>query len=202
MSLLKGMKEKRERREAIDRALDMVNLTHVREVPVGNFSGGMIRRIGLAQIFLKPPKVLIVDEPTAGLDPLERIRFRNLLTSLAVNRVVILSTHIVEDVAHSCPRLAILQEGRITFAGETEDLVRTAEGCVWELLTRDTDLWKALHAGHRVVAQIQTPQGIRMRIVSKTSPHPQARILPPTLEDAYILHIAEKQNHSEVAVGK
>ncbi|MFH1741230.1 MAG: efflux RND transporter permease subunit [bacterium] len=194
LALLKGMRDKRERRSAIDQALDMVNLSHVRDVPVGNFSGGMMRRIGLAQIFLHPPKVLIVDEPTAGLDPLERVRFRNLLTGLAVGRIVILSTHIVEDVAHSCPRLAVLQNGQVTFSGGTRELARMAEGKVWEMLTVDDSLWRQIHTQFSVVSQIQTAQGIRMRIVSQMCPHPEARNVPPTLEDAYILHTAEESD--------
>ena len=190
LALLKGLKDKCARRAAIDRVLEMVNLSHVRDVPVGNFSGGMMRRIGLAQVFLNPPKILIVDEPTAGLDPLERVRFRNLLTGLATDRVVILSTHIVEDIAHTCPRLAVLQDGEVTFVGETRELIASAEGCVWELLSTDESVWRQIHAKFRVVSQLQTAQGIRMRIASETCPHEQARNIPPTMEDAYILHMA------------
>jgi HAE1 family hydrophobic/amphiphilic exporter-1 len=192
LALLKGLKDKRVRQAAIDRALEMVSLSDVRDVPVGNFSGGMVQRIGLAQVFLHPPKVLIVDEPTAGLDPLERIRFRNLLTSLSADRVVILSTHIVEDVAHTCPRLAVLDKGVVTFVGETRELIALAEGRVWELVTTDESVWRQVHARFRVVSQLQTAQGIRMRIASEIRPHERARNVPPTLEDAYILHMASR----------
>jgi len=212
LALLKGIKSKDARRAAISQALEMVNLADVRDVPVGQFSGGMMRRIGLAQIFLHPPKVLIVDEPTAGLDPLERIRFRNLLTQMATERIVILSTHIVEDVAHSCRRLSVLQDGGISFVGDTDDLIRSAEGHVWELTVTDARIWQEINAinalafresetddleirrkiegGFQIVSQLQTARGIRMRIASKIRPHEQAVNVPPTLEDAYILHTA------------
>ena len=200
LALLKGLKDKRVRRAAVDRALEMVNLSHVRDVPVGNFSGGMMRRIGLAQVFLNPPKILIVDEPTAGLDPLERVRFRNLLAGLAAERVVILSTHIVEDVAHSCPRLAVLQDGAVTFVGETRELIASAEGRVWEFVTTDESVWRRIHAQFRVVNQLQTARGIRMRIASETRPHRQAQSVPPTLEDAYILHMPSTESNYELRV--
>ncbi len=216
LALLKGIKEKPERRKAIAHALEMVNLTDARDIPVGQFSGGMMRRVGLAQIFLRPPKVLIVDEPTAGLDPLERIRFRNLLSQMATDRIVILSTHIVEDVAHSCRRLGVLQDGEISFIGDTDDLIKSAQGEVWELTVTDEKIWQDIHAinalafrdaeieddktrqiiqeGFQIVSQLQTARGVRMRMVSKTRPHERAVNVPPTLEDAYILHTASRRS--------
>ena len=141
-ALLKGMKIKSEREEAIHKALEMVNLTDQATVPVCQFSGGMMRRIGLAQIFVKPPKVLIVDEPTVGLDPLERVRFRNLLSKLSQDRVVILSTHIVEDVAHSCKQVALMHDGRIIMVGSPDDLVSSIDGLVWETIVGKAEDWR------------------------------------------------------------
>ncbi len=189
MALLKGIRSKEDRQAAIDRALEMTNLSDARDTRVENFSGGMIQRLGLAQIFLAPPKVLIVDEPTSGLDPFERIRFRNLLTNLATDRVVILSTHIVEDIEHSCSRLAVLQKGRITFQGGRDTLIASAEGCAWELLTGDDAVWAEMRERYKVVSQERKAEGIQMRLLSEGSPHPDARRISPTLEDAYLLHL-------------
>ncbi len=192
-ALLKRIMNKRERNYAIDRALEMVNLTDVADTAVGGFSGGMIRRIGLAQIFLKPPRVLIVDEPTAGLDPLERLRFRNLLSQLATERVVVLSTHIVEDIAHSCRNLAIMQEGMITYQGGQEDLIAEARGHVVEIMTDDREWSKLRMAGETTVMQ-RTPQGLRLRLVFKDMPPADGRIVEPTLEDAYVYHTLVQKN--------
>ncbi|MBI1390773.1 MAG: ATP-binding cassette domain-containing protein [bacterium] len=187
-ALLKGIKTRKERREAIHRALEQVNLSDQLHTPVGQFSGGMMRRIGLAQILLRPPKVLIVDEPTAGLDPMERVRFRNLLARLARDRVVILSTHIVEDVAHSCKTLALLFEGKVLFNGSTESLIRTVEGKVWEWTARGEDEWREARKRFAVAGQHHTAEGFRLRVLSDESPADGAVQAEPTLEDAYLLH--------------
>jgi len=194
LALLKGIKSKKDRQTAVDRALDLTNLSDCRDIPVGNFSGGMIQRIGLAQIFLSPPRVLIVDEPTAGLDPIERIRFRNLLTQLAADRIVVLSTHIVEDIEHTCSRLAVLQKGRVTFQGDRDALIASAEGCVWRLLTADDAVWAEMRNRFQVMSQERKAEGIQMRIVSSARPHPSAHEVSPTLEDAYLLHLARGAN--------
>ena len=186
-ALLKGMRTKRERDQAVEHALEMVNLTEHADTSVGGFSGGMMRRIGLAQIFLKPPKVLVVDEPTAGLDPLERLRFRNLLTQLAADRVVVLSTHIVEDVAHSCRRLAVLQNGTITYHGEQEGLLDTARGHVVEIETTDEE-WADARALGEVTTMQRMAGGLRLRLVCADDPPPGSRPVEPTLEDAYVYH--------------
>jgi HAE1 family hydrophobic/amphiphilic exporter-1 len=185
-ALLKGMKNRSERHAAIHRALEMVNLSQEIHTPVSQFSGGMMRRIGLAQIFVQPPKVLIIDEPTVGLDPMERVRFRNLLAQLSRDRVVILSTHIVEDVAHSCKQVALMNEGRIITAGTPEQLVAQAAGKVWELGVEDGEAWRHYRQTCLVAAQMQTEDHIRMRIVSESAPHSEAQSVAPTLEDAYL----------------
>ena len=170
------------------RALEMVNLLDEKDIPVQNFSGGMKRRIGLAQILVLPPKVLIVDEPTVGLDPLERLRFRNMLVQLSQDRVVILSTHIVEDVAHSCRRLALIDEGKVFYTGSPDDLVESVRGKVWDLTVKDENAWHRLRRQYTVGGQSYTAEGIRLRIVADRAPAPNATLLDPSLEDAYLYH--------------
>jgi ABC-2 type transport system ATP-binding protein len=130
-AVLKGLVSAGERREAVERLLRMTNLHDVRERKLGTFSGGMRRRFGIAQALLGDPELIIVDEPTAGLDPEERIRFLNLLSEIGESAVVILSTHIVEDVRELCSRMAILAQGRVLLQGEPSALVRRLEGRVW-----------------------------------------------------------------------
>lgn len=187
-ALLKGIRRKTERREAILRALGQVNLTDQVNVPVGQFSGGMMRRIGLAQILVRPPKVLIVDEPTVGLDPLERVRFRNLLVRLSQDRVVILSTHIVDDVAHSCRTMALMDEGKILFTGRPEELVQSVQGKVWEFTLANDSAWHEIRRRYKVAGQSYTADGIRMRVIADTPPAPEAETAEPSLEDAYLYH--------------
>ena len=187
-ALLKGMKIKSERDEAIQKALAMVNLTDQATVPVCQFSGGMMRRIGLAQIFVKPPKVLIVDEPTVGLDPMERVRFRNMLSKLSQDRVVILSTHIVEDVAHSCKQVALMNDGRIIMVGSPDDLVASIDGLVWETVVSQAEDWREYRKRCQVVSQSQMEEGIRIRIIADTKPDASAVPVDPNLEDAYLYH--------------
>ena len=130
-AVLKGLVHARERREAVERLLRMTNLYDVRKRKLGTFSGGMRRRFGIAQALLGDPELIIVDEPTAGLDPEERIRFHNLLCEIGETAVVILSTHIVEDVRELCSRMAILSQGRVLLRGEPGALVARLEGRVW-----------------------------------------------------------------------
>ncbi len=187
-ALLKGIRRKKARSEAIHKALEMTNLLDKKNVRVGDFSGGMKRRIGLAQIFLQPPKVLIVDEPTVGLDPVERLNFRNLLVQLSQERVVILSTHIVEDVAHSCREMALMDEGKLLYKGSTKDLAETVQGKVWEIIVSDETAWHDFRKRFKVAGQSQTPGGIRLRLISDEAPSPEAQTVTPTLEDAYLYY--------------
>lgn len=130
-AVLKGLVSAGERREVVERLLRMTNLYDVRRRKLGTFSGGMRRRFGIAQALLGDPELIIVDEPTAGLDPEERIRFLNLLSEIGESAVVILSTHIVEDVRELCSRMAILSQGRVLLSGEPSALVAQLEGRVW-----------------------------------------------------------------------
>lgn len=134
-ALLKGVDDPRARREQIDALLELVGLTEAARRRIGGYSGGMKRRIGIAQALLGDPKLIVVDEPTAGLDPEERMRFRALLASLGDNRTVVLSTHILEDVAQTCPEVAVLAAGRLVYRGATTKLVDAARGRTFQVRT-------------------------------------------------------------------
>src|SRR6202043_2393915 len=136
IAILKGIDDRKTRQQRIKELLEVVSLSDVANRKLKTFSGGMKRRIGIAQALLNDPKLLIVDEPTAGLDPEERIRFRNLLSELAGDRTVLLSTHIVEDVAQTCRNLAIMKSGKVVFQGTTAELVGETRGKVWIITTQ------------------------------------------------------------------
>src|SRR5512138_691933 len=136
MAILKGLDDPHKREQRVKQVLEMVGLQDAARRKIKSFSGGMKRRVGIAQALVNDPKLLIVDEPTSGLDPEERIRFRNLLVHLAADRVVLLSTHIVEDIGQTCRDLAVLAKGSILFRGSPLDLTRSAEGRVWTALSK------------------------------------------------------------------
>jgi ABC-type multidrug transport system ATPase subunit len=175
-------------RQRIEALLDLVNLVDARKRPLGGFSGGMRQRVGIAQALLNDPQLLIVDEPTGGLDPEERVRFRNLLSDLAGERIVILSTHIVSDVEAVATRIALLAHGRLVADASPEALLRAAEGCVWEMVVGSEEL-AALRARHRVAGLVRRSDGALVRIVAEQPPAPGARPAAPALEDAYLLHM-------------
>src|SRR5215469_2708160 len=131
IGILKGMDDRKSRQKRVSELIEVVSLTNAAHRKLKTYSGGMKRRIGIAQALLNDPRLLIVDEPTAGLDPEERIRFRNLLADLAGDRTVLLSTHIVEDVAQTCQRLAVLTLGRVVFQGTIADMLAQTRGHVW-----------------------------------------------------------------------
>ena len=177
-------------RRRIDGLLELVNLSGVRRRPLGSFSGGMRQRVGIAQALLNDPQLLIVDEPTGGLDPEERVRFRNLLSDLSGERIVILSTHIVSDVEAVATRLALIACGRLVRDTTPEELLRSAEGRVWGWVVGSDDFVR-VREHHRVSGTVRRADGVHVRIVSEAPPSPQAVPLPPTLEDAYLAAMAE-----------
>ena len=172
-------------RRRIDKLLELVNLTDARKRPLDSLSGGMKQRVGIAQALLNDPQLLIVDEPTAGLDPEERARFRSLLAELAGDRIVILSSHIVSDIEAAATSIAVLNKGLLRFQGAPEDLLRMVEGKVWEIVIPSRDL---AVAKQRFVLSgtVRTSEGVRIRVVDDEQPGDGARSLTPTLEDAYL----------------
>jgi ABC-2 type transport system ATP-binding protein len=181
VALLKGMDEVATRRRRVAELLEVVALTADADRRLRGFSGGMRQRVGIAQALLADPQLLIVDEPTAGLDPEERIRFRTLLSQFAGRRTVLLSTHIVDDIAQTCREVAVLAKGRLIFRGTVEALTRRAEGQVWSVVTGGP----APPEG-TVVSALPHGTGMRYRIVAPTCPTPQAEQVEPALEDGYI----------------
>ena len=168
----------------VDACLAQVGLSDMADRRLGEFSGGMRQRVGIAQALLNDPDLLIVDEPTVGLDPEERMRFRHLLTDLAGERLVILSTHIVSDVEASATSLAVMAAGQLRFHGSPGQLLALADGHVWEWTVAEDQL-AAVRGKHHVCASLRRPEGIRVRVVGDESPNPQALTVTPTLEDAY-----------------
>jgi ABC-type multidrug transport system ATPase subunit len=189
LAVLKGLTDRRARREQVDALLVQVNLWEHRRRAVSGYSGGMRQRFGIAQALLGDPRLVIVDEPTAGLDPAERSRFYNLLSTIGDNVVVFLSTHIVEDVRQLCPQMAIMSHGTVVATGAPDDLVRTLDGQVWShaIARGDEARWVQTHE----VLSTQFHAGeLRLRIRSDAAPSPESRPVPPELEDLYFHALA------------
>jgi ABC-type multidrug transport system ATPase subunit len=176
-----------ERRERVQRLLTEVGLGERADEKIGEYSGGMRQRVAVARTLLRLPPVIIVDEPTVGLDPRERIRFRNLLSRLAEGRVVLFSTHVVEDVAVACERVLVFARGRLVFDESPANLAERAEGRVWELWLPEGDAEALLPQGALIVDQVPGASGeVRSRVLSDAAPHPDARSVLPTAEDGYL----------------
>ena len=184
-AILKGLTNPVEREARIEYVLSSVHLWDRKDDKIGGFSGGMKQRIGIAQILLHLPRILVVDEPTAGLDPRERIRFRNLLVELSRERVVIFSTHIIEDISSSCNQVAVVNRGQLHYAGNPANMVKLAEGLVWQytIPARDFD---AFPAKDRVVHHMRDGEFIKLRFLSAEKPSEDAILVKPVLEEAYL----------------
>lgn len=176
-------------RTRIEELLEVVNLSDARNRRIGGFSGGMKQRVGIAQSLLNDPHLLIVDEPTVGLDPQERVRFRNLLSDLSGERIVILSTHIVSDVEATATQIAIMNKGQMLMHTSPENLLQLVTGKVWECIVASEQLPR-LKQEYLISSIIRRTDGVQARIVSDASPGPSARAVMPTLEDAYLYSIA------------
>lgn len=176
---------RQQRRKQVESLLEQVNLTPDAKRRVGGYSGGMKRRLGIAQALLGDPSLLVVDEPTAGLDPEERIRFRNLLARISGQRTVILSTHIVSDIEASCTAVAVLNKGKLIFDNTPDQLVNQARNQVWEVAI-DPMQYEEYENRYRVVNSRTMEGRMHLRIVSETAPSAEAHPATPTLEDGYI----------------
>lgn len=185
MGILKKLYNQNLRQERISYVLHAVHMFEQKDQKIGSFSGGMKQRIGIAQILLHLPRILVVDEPTAGLDPRERIRFRNLLVELSKDRVVIFSTHIIEDVASSCNRLAVVKKGQLKYIGEPIQMARIAEGKIW-ILDMSMEAFEIFKESHVIIHHMRDGEFIRVRCLSDEKPHESARPTKANLEDAYL----------------
>lgn len=187
MAAIKGI-DSATARKRIDELLLLVNLKEAAKRPLGGYSGGMKQRVGIAQALLNDPQLLIVDEPTVGLDPEERVRFRNLLSDLSGERIVILSTHIVSDVEATATRIALVNKGKLLCESAPEELLRELEGKVWEWTVLSDEL-PALKQKHIVSGTIRRSDGVQVRVVSASRPDAQAGSVNPNLEDTYLYFV-------------
>lgn len=179
------------RREKIPQLLQQVNLTTHQKKKVKALSGGMKRRLGIAQAILHDPKVLIVDEPTAGLDPEERVRFRNLLSEIAEERIVILSTHIVGDIEATCEQAAVLNEGQILYHGSLAQLVEKADGMVYTAVISKQEL-PQLKEQYMVTGILTMGNNVTVRFISDQTPFASAQPVEAGIEDAY-MYLMQKE---------
>jgi ABC-2 type transport system ATP-binding protein len=184
IAILKQLVDPDRRRRRVAEMLDLVGLSAAADRRLKGFSGGMKRRVGIAQALVSDPRVLIVDEPTAGLDPEERIHFRNLLVELAGERIVLLSTHIVEDIGQTCRDLAVLDHGQVIFRGSPSDLIAAARDHVWQILAADG---RKPDSGLAVVSTLHLAEGVQYRVVGDgADTYAEARPVQPGLEDGYV----------------
>jgi ABC-2 type transport system ATP-binding protein len=185
---LKGITDGKARRAAVDALLERTNLAGVRKQKLGSFSGGMRQRFGIAQALIGNPKLVIVDEPTAGLDPEERVRFHNLLADIGHDVIVILSTHIVDDVADLCPRFAVISKGRVLLAGEPRDAVARLEGRIWRRVVEREEL-ESLQAALPVISTRLHAGKTLVRAYATSAPA-GFEAVDPDLEDVYFSAVA------------
>ncbi len=192
--ILKNLQDKDLREERVQYVLDAVHMTEKQHKKIGSFSGGMKQRIGIAQILLHLPKILVVDEPTAGLDPLERIRFRNLLVELSRERIVIFSTHIIEDIASSCNQVGVLIQGNIEYVGSPAAMAHLAENIVWEFNV-DPEVFESIKDQYLIVHHMKDGDEIKIKCLADAKPHENARSIKANLEDAYLWLMKSKSNN-------
>ena len=195
-AVLKGLHDRPQRQRQIKGLLEQTNLVAVRKKAVGGFSGGMKQRLGIAIALLGSPRLVIVDEPTAGLDPTERHRFLNLLAEIGEDVVVILSTHIVEDVAELCPNFAIIADGELRYAGKPEAVITTLRGKIWRRVTTRAEL-PALQKELRVISiRLITGRPV-VHVYHPGAPGPDFEAVEPSLEDVYFHHMGDAAARSQ-----
>ena len=190
---LKGIADRKERKQIVHTLLEQTNLLHVKDKSIGGFSGGMKQRFGIAQALLGNPQLIIVDEPTAGLDPLERNRFHNLLSEIGENIIVILSTHIVDDVSDLCNNMAIINQGEVLVTGTPSHLISTLKGKVWKKMINKPELPQYQEKYKVISTRLYTGRLI-IHVLSDLSPDPSFEAIDPNLEDLYfstVLHAGQ-----------
>lgn len=191
---LSGMNNSRQRKQAVDEMLESVGLYDVRERYANRLSGGMKRRLGIAQALIHKPKVIIVDEPTTGLDPEERIRFRNLLSEVSENDVaIILSTHIVGDISSTCKCMALMNKGEVSFYGSPEDMLKQTEGKVWRIKVSGDQLTE-IDKKYPIITTIPSGTGWEIQVVADKVEGYEAHPFSPNLEHAYVYYMENKLN--------
>ena len=188
LAVFKGFTNSKQRREIVSHQLQLVNLYPQRKQKLGTFSGGMRQRFGIAQALLGSPKLIIVDEPTAGLDPTERIRFQNLLVEISQDRVLLLSTHIVEDVADLCPQIAIMNQGQIVIYGNPRSLIQQLQSRVWTRIIQSDEVipndWTVINS--------RMKQGAKwIRVLNNYAPDTNFQPAEPDLNDVYFTALSE-----------
>jgi ABC-2 type transport system ATP-binding protein len=188
LAAVKGLDAATSKRR-IDELLNLVNLVDVRKRPLGGFSGGMKQRVGIAQALLNDPQLLIVDEPTAGLDPEERVRFRNLLSELSGERIIILSTHIVSDVEATATDIVLISQGSLVAHAAPEELLSKVEGKVWEWIIPSAD-FNTVRQQHLISNTTRRSDGIHARVLGDTPPN-GSQPVAPSLEDAYLYCLSQ-----------
>ena len=195
LAAAKGL-DRKTARQRIQELLQVVNLVDARKRPLGSYSGGMRQRVGIAQALLNDPELLIVDEPTAGLDPEERVRFRNLLSELSGERIVILSTHNVSDVETCATSIALISRGQLVTCAAPEELLRSVESKVWARVVPRAEL-PALRQQYLTSSTMHRSDGVHLRIVAEEPPGAEAVAQPSTLEDAYLYWISGRKGNRE-----
>jgi ABC-2 type transport system ATP-binding protein len=192
LAVMKGITSSSERKEIVDALLQQTNLWDVRKKSLSTFSGGMKQRFGIAQALLGNPRLIIVDEPTAGLDPTERNRFLNLLSSVASDRTVILSTHIVDDVRQLCPRMAIIASGELLLEGAPNDTLAALNGRMWSKVVASDDELRALETQLHVISTHLVGGQHEVRVYADASPGDGFRPVDSSLEDVYFLNLSQQ----------
>jgi ABC-2 type transport system ATP-binding protein len=194
---LAGMKNRKERHAEVDRLLDQVGLLEARDRQANKLSGGMKRRLGIAQALIGNPRIIVVDEPTTGLDPDERIRFRNILSQLSQHDVtIILSTHIVGDISSTCQGMALLNKGELVFSGSPENLVKHAEGHVFKLNLTPYE-YEMIKEKYNIISTIPVDNGWEVQVVSDDIPEFNSITITPNIEHAYVYYMEHKM-HADI----
>jgi ABC-2 type transport system ATP-binding protein len=195
LAVLKGIAGIGERKAMVEALLQQTNLWEVRKKALSTYSGGMKQRFGIAQALLGNPRLIIVDEPTAGLDPTERNRFLNLLSSIGRDVTVILSTHIVDDVRELCPRMAIIAAGEVLLEGAPRDALAALDGQIWSRVVESDDELRALEGQLHIISTHLVGGQHEIRVFASSSPGQGFDAVPSGLEDVYFLNLSRQSRH-------